>query len=105
MTEDSILESEITCIRCGCRDKKKVRLPAGQQSASITWICPECGVRKEIQIQKMPEHKLMNPKKPEAVTTKIQVNPDGRKEALDSEGKPAKKSEHFGAVGVRSADQ
>lgn len=93
----TVIEVDITCIRCGFRGQKTVRREENQQSGEINWICPMCGVEKRIALQFQKPPSQLDAPVPSKIkdSKRYRTNLEGRVEELDSMGNPIKRESKF----------
>lgn len=51
--DHSVVEVDISCVRCPFQETKRIRWDKNQQSSEIKWVCPTCKAEKKISMSKM----------------------------------------------------
>ena len=91
-TDSSVVEAEIKCTVCNCRDVLYLRLGKNQMSTSANWTCPDCHATRTIVVKKAEPAET---KEQEKEPVKNYIEKDGRRIQVDDNGDPIEKSEHF----------
>ena len=91
-TDYTVVEAEIKCVTCNCKDILYLRLEKNQMSTSAIWACPDCHNVRNITVRKV-EPKQSKEENEEPV--KNYIEKDGRRIQVDENGDPLVKSEHY----------
>ena len=91
-TDYTVVEANIRCASCNCKDILYLRLEKNQMSTSANWICPDCHMLRTIIVKKAePEVAIEKEKQP----VKNYIEKNGKRIQVDENGDPIEKSEHF----------